>query len=408
MGASVSPAASGSAIPGLIPLAGVYALFFAVAGALMPYLPVYLQYRGLTLAEIGLVLGLGMALKVVAPHLWAALAERTGQRMRLVRLGVLAGLLVFSLLPLAPDAFWPLAALLLAYQFVWNAVLPQFEAVTLNHLGAKAGAYGRIRLWGSIGFVIAVLGAGAFTERVGIEWLVPVVGVMMLLLFAQCATVAESLSKRVSGAVGESGTRSPFAAHLLRPAVIAFLISAALMQASHGPYYVFFTLHLESLGMLRTHVAFLWILGVVAEIVMFALAPRLLSSVSARRLLVLCMLVAVLRWLLMAVAGASIVLLVVGQLCHAVTFGLYHAASMQLVRFYFPGAHLGRGQAMYASVGFGIGGALGSTSGGVIWTHGGPLAAYCAAAGMVAIAAVVLVCFRYPGADLEHAADSAR
>jgi PPP family 3-phenylpropionic acid transporter len=166
---------------------------------------------------------------------------------------------------------------------------------------------------------------------------------------------------------------------------------------------VFFTLHLESLGMLRTHVALLWILGVLAEIVMFAVAPRLLSSVSARRLLVLCMLVAVVRWLLMGIAGDNVALLVVAQLCHAVTFGLYHAASMQLVRFYFPGAHLGRGQAMYASIGFGLGGALGSTSGGFIWTHGGPLAAYSAAAGMVALAAVVLACVRYRGAALEHA-----
>jgi len=386
-----------------MPLAAFYALFFAVAGALMPYLPVYLQYRGLSLAEIGLVLGLGMLLKVLAPHLWAVLAERSGQRMRLVRLGVLAGLLVFILLPLVPDAFWPLAALLLAYQFVWNAVLPQLEAVTLNILGAKAAAYGRIRLWGSIGFVIAVLGTGVFTEQVGIEWLVPVVGVLMLALFVQCATIAEARTGNAISGAGEASRTTRFRVLVAQPAVIAFLVSAALMQASHGPYYVFFTLHLESLGMLRTHVALLWILGVLAEIVMFAVAPRLLSSVSARRLLVLCMLVAVVRWLLMGIAGDNVALLVVAQLCHAVTFGLYHAASMQLVRFYFPGAHLGRGQAMYASIGFGLGGALGSTSGGFIWTHGGPLAAYSAAAGMVALAAVVLACVRYRGAALEHA-----
>ena len=395
----------------MAPLAGFYALFFAVAGALMPFLPVYLQHRGLSLAEIGLVLGLGMLLKVIAPHLWAALAEATGQRMQLVRFGVLAGLAAFVLLPLAPDAFWPLAMLLVAYQFVWNAVLPQFEAVTLQKLGSRAAAYGRVRLFGSIGFVVAVLGAGAFTESAGIEWLVPIVGVLMLLLFLQSAVIAEPASVAAQLAEASAQTVRPLRAVLTQPAVIGFLLSAALMQASHGPYYAFFTVHLESLGLLRTHVAILWILGVVAEIAMFAVAPRLLSSVSARKLLLLCMVVASFRWLLTGVAGEHVAMLVVAQLSHAVTFGLYHAASMQLVRYYFPGAELGRGQAIYASIGFGLGGALGATLGGLIWTQGGPLAAYGFAAGLVAMATIVLVIVGYHRAALEdepQATDASR
>ena len=369
-------------------LAAFYFLFFAIAGAALPFLPVYLQSHGYDAADIGAMLAVGTATKILAPNLWAWWGDRQGTRMRVVRVGICGALVTFSLLLIVDNSFWVLAITLASYNFFWNGVLPQFEVITLQHLAAAEANYGKIRLWGSVGFVLAVLAVGAATESFGIALLVPVVVALIVLLAVASMSITDPPATVPSASA--ANPLSQLSNVLSDPGVRAFLFAIALMQASHGPYYTFFTIHLESLGHTRTFVSVLWVLGVVAEVALFAIAPALLARFALRQLFIVCFVVTAMRWLMMGLAPDSLLTLIAAQLLHAVSFGLFHATAIQIVKTRFGGAVQGSGQALYSAVGFGIGGALGTYTAGVLWSAFGPLVSYSAAASAAFIAALVL------------------
>jgi MFS transporter, PPP family, 3-phenylpropionic acid transporter len=372
-------------------LAAVYFLFFAIIGAFLPYLPVYLQSLGFGAADIGAILAVGMTTKVIAPNLWAWLSDRQTQRVPLVRGGVLASMGAFALLVWTPPLFWPVALALAFHSFFWNGILPQFEVVTLQHMRGREADYGGVRLWGSIGFVLAVLGVGTITQAYGIHTFLPTVLALQLVLLLLTLLVPEAQAARQP--------ELPQAVNKLwsvvrEPGVVAFLVAIALMQASHGPYYTFFTIQVESLGYTRVEASILWVLGVVAEVAMFAYAPALLRRYNADYLLIICFAVTSLRWLMTGFGAEQVVVLVLAQLMHAVSFGLYHAAAIQIVRARFSGAVQGRGQALYSSVGYGVGGAVGGLASGVLWENFGPQTTYTMAAIAAIAGTIVLLLYR--------------
>ena len=211
-----------------------------------------------------------MATKVIAPNLWAWWADRLGTRMGIIRFGIIAGGIAFSALDFIPPTLGAVAMVLAMYNFFWNSVLPQFEVVTLSHLRTQENRYSALRLWGSVGFVIAVLGAGWLTQEVGIDWLVPIITVLFACLAVAGFVVPEApLTPATLAAEPGSAQLWPT---VRTPAVLAFLLAVTLMQASHGPYYAFFTIQVEGMGYARTHASYLWVLGVVAEVVLFAYA----------------------------------------------------------------------------------------------------------------------------------------
>jgi len=257
-GAPVAQAAH--AVPG-VRLAGFYFLFFAAVGAFLPYWSLYLEGIGLEAERIGTLVALGMAVRIVTPNLWGWLADRRGRRMGIIRLGAVAGVACFALIPFTRDAL-ALALVIVVYNAFWTAVMPQFEAVTLGHLGPRTARYSRIRLWGSVGFVFASAGAGMLLERSGtwlLPWLVaPMMGAVAVMAFA----LREPPPETDPGGAGRAAP-APFAWRRVAP----FLLACALMQMSHGPYYVFFSIHLEGLGYTRDAIGALWALGVVAEVI---------------------------------------------------------------------------------------------------------------------------------------------
>jgi len=129
-------------------LSAFYFVYFTVTGAFVPYWSLYLQHFGYAPVVIGALVAVPMATKIVAPFLWGWLADRSGQRMRVIRLGALFAALSFSGVFFGHGAWW-LALVVGMFSFFWNAALPQFEAATLGHLGIADHHYGRIRLWGS-------------------------------------------------------------------------------------------------------------------------------------------------------------------------------------------------------------------------------------------------------------------
>lgn len=356
-------------------LGGYYFFYYATVGAFMPYWSPYLEARGFTATQIGIAFALSGVSRATMPFLWGWLGDHSGQRMRLVRQSSLASLLLFMLIPFA-EGVWAITLAMLAYNLFWQALLSQFEAVTLAHLEHSKGDYSRVRLWGSVGFVVAVLSLGPLLDLWGILPLPWLVGV----LFAGMVVASYLVPETVVPAHDADAPIANIGKVIRRPEVIALLLACLCSQMSFAPYYNFFTLFLERHGHARSVAGVLWAVAVVAEIVLFIYMSQLIAKVGARRLLLVALITTVLRWLGTVWLADSISALVVIQLSHALTFGAYHACAMHYLFRLFPARLQGRGQAIYNACAYGIGGSLGSIGAGTIWDHVRPEATFLVAA----------------------------
>ena len=266
---------------------------------------------------------------------------------------------------------------IVAFSFFWNAALPQFEVITLNHLGRNSHLYSAIRLWGSVGFIVSATGIGWLIQQLGVG----VVPLMIVIVFA--ALVLASLLVPEGRAVVRSADESVDLWPVLRqPEVIVLLTVCTLIWASHGPYYAFFTIYLSELGYRDSLIGGLWSVGVLAEVGLFTVMHRLLPRFGTRRLLLVAVVLTAVRWLLIGFLADSLIILLIAQSLHAFSFGVMHAVAIDLIHVLFTGSLQGRGQALYSSLGTGVGGAVGSLLAGYLWTDIGPQWTYTAAAGL--------------------------
>ncbi len=354
-------------------LSGFYLFYFAALGALVPYWNLYLKSLDFSVTEIGQLTAILMATKIVAPNVWGWIADHTGRRIAIVRVACLLAAVTFAGV-FAGTGYWWLALVMSVFSFFWNASLPQFEATTMNHLGSETRRYSRIRLWGSVGFILTVAGLGALLDHYGAGMLPGILLALFFAIWLSSLAVPESAAGHLK--LEQESLRQV----IRRPMVVSFFGVCFLMQASHGPYYTFFTIYLENFGYSRTLIGQLWALGVIAEIGIFLLMPRLLPRFGARQLLLIAAGLTSLRWLVIAVFPGHVSLIGLAQTLHAVSFGLYHAVSIYLVHLLFIGSHQGRGQALYSSLSFGAGGAAGSLASGYLWKGIGPEAMFLLAA----------------------------
>lgn len=360
-------------------LSGFYFFYFATLGALIPYWGLYLKSLGFGPVQIGELVAIILATKIIAPNIWGWIADHTGKRMVIVRSACLLATLTFAGVFLGHGYAW-LALVMSLFSFFWNAALPQFEATTLNHLGAETHRYASIRLWGSIGFIVAVTGLGAWFESAGMDLLPGV----LVALFTGIWLVSLLVPERAAG--HRPLDHEPLRKVLARPAVVSLLLVCFLIQASHGPYYTFYSLYLAEHGYSETLIGQLWAWGVVAEIGVFLRMHRWLPRLGARRLLLAATALTTLRWLLTAAFVEQLWIMAVAQTLHAASFGVYHAVAIHLVHRLFTGRHQGRGQALYSSLSFGAGGAVGSVAAGYLWDGVGAEWMYVAAALTAALA----------------------
>ncbi len=342
-------------------LSGFYLFYFAILGVLLPYWGLYLLALGFDPARIGELMAIPQATKLVAPTLWGWLADRTGRRMRVICWACLASALAFAGVYEAGSSYLGLSLVTLLFSFFWNAALPQFEAVTLDHLGEHVHRYSRIRLWGSVGFIGAAVGLGYVVQ----DWGVGIVPAVLLSLFAVLWLNSLLVPERPTAPVVHE--TPPLGRVLRQPAVVAFFVACFLNQAAHGPYYGFFSLYLETLGYTREFIGLMWGLGVTVEVGMFAFMPRLLPRFGPRRLMLAALALAALRWLLIGHFARDLPVLLFAQSLHAFSFGVFHAVSIHLIHQFFPGSLQGRGQALYSSLSFGAGNAVGSLAAGYLW-----------------------------------------
>jgi PPP family 3-phenylpropionic acid transporter len=360
-------------------LSGLYFFYFAPLGALIPYCGLYLKSLGFSVVEIGELVAIIMATKIIAPNIWGWIADHSGNRMRIVRFACLLATLSFAGVFLA-RGYWMLALVMALFSFFWNAALPQFEATTLNHLGDDTHHYSKIRLWGSIGFVVAVAVLGGVLEKTGTGLLPAVLVALFAGIWLASLLVPEHVSQH------PVVDHTPLRQVLKSPVVISFLLASFLVQASHGPYYAFYSLYLSGHGYSETAIGQLWAWGVVAEIAVFLKMHALLPRFGARRLLLVATLLTALRWVLIALFVEQLWILALAQTLHAASFGVFHAVAIYLTHRLFTGRHQGRGQALYSSMSFGAGGASGSLIAGYLWEGVGAEWMYIAAAVVAVLA----------------------
>ncbi len=362
-------------------LSSFYFFYFSLLGVLVPYWSLYLQSFGFNAQTIGTLMSILMASRIIAPNVWGWLADRSGKRVAIVRFGSLVTCLIFIFI-FWQESAWGIALVMAGFSFFWNAVLPQFEVLTLSHLGERTERYSRIRLWGSIGFIVTVVGVGALLDWVDISWLPHLMLLLMVMIWLSslCVNGDTALQDR---------SQNGFMRQLWRPQVLAFFVVCFLVQFSHGPYYTFYSVLMDSLGYSRVHIGLLWAIGVAAEVIVFIYMHALIGRFGLRSIMLASLVLCVLRWALIGIVPESLPLMLFAQVLHAATFGTLHATGIALVHNYFSPACHGQGQAMFSSVGFGVGGASGALVSGYMWDGLGAPATFLMAA-LAAIAAVMI------------------
>lgn len=362
-------------------LSGFYFAYFGFVGAFTPFWSLYLKSLAFTAFQIAVLMSLFQVARIFAPSLWGWLADHIGKRVHIIQW--LAGLSLVSYAGVFwGESFWWLFAVMLSLSFFWSASLPLIEAVTLGHLGDRFDRYGHIRMWGSIGFILAVVGLGYLLEFTEIKALLWVVFALLVAVLVFSRNIPEPYT------MAHASENTSLWAILRRREVIALMTACFMMAAAHGVYYTFYSIYLVDHGYTAAQVGWLWALGVICEIIVFLYMPRLTAMFGLKRILVGSLLLAFVRFMVIGWAVEWWWLIVIAQMLHAATFGSYHAAAVALTYRYFKGRHQSKGQGFYTSVSYGMGGTFGGVISGLGWDLLGPswtftLSASCAMLGCI-------------------------
>ena len=295
--------------------------------------------------------------RIFAPNLWGWLADHTGKRVTWIKLTALLGLIGFTAVFWA-HGFWWLFFVMAALSLFTSSTLPLSESLTLAHLATTNGHYSKIRMWGSLGFIVASLILGYAIDWYGIKSLLWFLFSVQITLF--------TLTFRLPEAVIKPHENDAFSIWniIKQPTVIALLIGCALMVTAHGVLYNFYSIYLAQHGYSKAAIGWLWSVGVVCEIGVFMLMPKIMARFSLKKIMLISLVLAVLRFSMIGLAVDNLGLLLLAQSLHAFTFGSFHAASVEVIGQFFNGKHQARGQAIYNSVAYGVGGTIGGLAGG--------------------------------------------
>jgi PPP family 3-phenylpropionic acid transporter len=361
----------------LLPFAALSASYFAHIGFFNPYLPLWLKDLGYGIVAISLLTAVQSATRLLAPYAWGWLSDHTGERIRLLRYGAAAALLVSLGLWFDAGLAWLTLVLVLMFLHT-SAMMPMSEAA-LAHLVSAGGAfdarrYGRVRLFGSLGFLVTVFAAGAWFERFGMGHF-PAWTVVSLLLVVASTWALPDLKETVAA----QARRQPVLPVLRQPPVRWFFASVFFHVLAHMGVYIYFSLYLDALGYSKTVIGLLWAVSVLVEIGWFYTQSRWLPLLSLSGWLLLCGVLTVLRMGMTAAGAALWPVLLLAQALHALTFAAHHTVCIALLSHHFPGNLRGRGQALYTVLGYGLPGVLGGLGGGVLGSRLGLASVFWAA-----------------------------
>ncbi len=349
-----------------------------------PFWGLYLKSLEFNAFQIGVLMSLLQVMRIFAPNIWSWIADRHGKRVLIVQIAAMASMASYIGVFFGTSFLW-LFIVMSLMSFFWSASLPLVEATTLSHLGKKTDQYGKIRLWGSIGFILAVVGLGYLLDFMPIRFLLwAILGMMAgLVLFSRYIPEAQVIAH-------ETDHLSVW--HIIKkPEVFALIAACFLMAAAHGPYYTFYSIYLVDNGYSKSSVGWLWALGVICEIAVFIWMPKLFRIFTLQQILLFSFAMAVLRFLLIAWGVEWLGVILFAQILHAASFGSYHASAVALIHHHFKGKHQSKGQGIYNSVAFGAGGTLGGLYSGYSWDSLGPNVTFTIASGFAFLAMVLLI-----------------
>ncbi|MGQ2386005.1 MFS transporter [Acinetobacter ursingii] len=359
-------------------LGGFYFCYYAIVGTFMPYWSLYLEDQGFNYQEIGILSSIAIITRFFAPFIWGWIADKSGKRMRLVRIATWMESCIWFAIFTIPNTFQSIALLMLIFSFFQNAILAQFEGVTLFWLGEhRSKLYGKIRKWGSVGFIVGVFSIGALLEIISIAMLPVLLLSVAFLAFIWSFTIQEPDS-----APRSQTTLEPLLPILKRPHIFAFFAIEFILLFSHAPFYSFYSNYLKEADFTTTEIGFLWAVGVIAEIIMFAYAHLFLSRYSLKKLVSLCLIMTSIRWMVAGLFSNSFIAQFAAQTIHAFSFGLFHLIAMRMIFQNFSAGQQGRGQALYSTM-WGLGVAFGSILAGHFWKIYGGSIIFITASGIV-------------------------
>ena len=342
-------------------LALFYGALFGLVGTHLPFFPVWLKAVGIDASWIGIITAVPAVTRFTVLPFITGLAER---RQALRGTLIVATFATAIGLALVGTQHAPLAVLLIyvATSGLWTSTTPLTDAYALRGVARYGLNYGPLRLWGSAAFVVGALACGLLVDLIAAEQLIWVIA-SVAALAALVSLALQPLDSPKAAAAPAQGTTA-----LLRdPGFLAIIAASALVQGSHAASYVFASIAWQQSGMGGLTIAGLWSLGVLAEIVVFALSPRF--TMQPALLVAIAALCAVARWSITA-QDLPIAVLAVVQLAHGLTFGLTMVGTMGLMVRHVPIHMMARGQGYLAAC-TGIVTSIASITSGVIFARYG-------------------------------------
>lgn len=347
----------------LWPFATFYFAYFAYQGLFSPFWGLYLDSLAFTPWQISVLMSLSTLARLVAPGLWGWLADSLGKRRAIVIFTSICAALAFTLVGLGKAFVWVFVFMAVSH-FFWAASLPLVEASTAHLTRAQPGKYSRVRVWGSIGFVVLSISGGYILDNIGLVNLPWAVALLLGSVAIASVLVPDIQVEKHTQQVDS------MLVTLRQPKVIALFTCCFLMAFAHGPYYTFYSIGLKLAGYDKAAIGWLWSVGVICEILIFLCMPKIMGRFSLEKLMTISLLAAVVRFCLISTAIQFVSLAVIAQMLHALTFALHHATSVGLINRLFLARHQARSQGLYIIASFGIGGSSGGLLGGLLWPHG--------------------------------------
>jgi MFS transporter, PPP family, 3-phenylpropionic acid transporter len=346
-------------------LAAFYFAQFVLVGIALPYWPVWLQSRGMGPVEIAIILSTGRWASVFTTPVVATLADRRGESKILLIVLTSAVLAAYTGNHFA-HGFWPLFAIAICTAVSLSPVMPVVESLTMGHAVRGQVDYGRVRLWGSISFMLATFAGGALLERWRADvilWAVIVSAAATIIVAACLPDTRSELVARRRGAFG----------HLARsPVLLLFIATVAFLASSHAALYAFGTIYWRQAGLGSGFIGVLWAEGVVAEILLFAFGGAFMRRIRPADALLLAAAGGILRWIVLAATTEPAALIAV-QWLHALTFGAAHLGGMAFIVQAAPAGFSATVQSLYATFGMGAASALAILLVGPLYArYGGP------------------------------------
>ena len=343
-------------------LAVFYGGYFLVGGVMFPFWPLLLEARGLQAGQIGLLLALALWLRAAAGPFVAWQADRSGAPKKILIACVVAALAVMPSFYWAVG-FWPLLLATFAFFFAYSSVGPLAETISLRTVSAEQG-YGRVRLWGSVSFVVAAIAGGFLLDARGD---LQASSIVTLLLVTLIILLAASLALPRAMAANAARGLAPLKVLLSSKPFVLFILATGMIHAAHGVYYGFSTIHWISQGYSHLTVGLLWAEGVVAEILLFAFGAPVVRRLGPIGLIAAAARLGALRWGVLALT-TELWIVALSQLLHMASFGAMHLGAMLFITRAVPDVYANSAQGLLGGLTYGAGLGVGMLLAG--WLYG--------------------------------------